>query len=327
MPKNNLTGSCPETEEVFEIYRKADAIQKMAPWEWMHETDIFVIQASENSQKFFVSVMGMETKEHSIAIFKEAEHAYSLFNCSLDAYDETDPSLIMEIPHLRIFFENGILPTIFFKCIPGRAPAPVENEDHRIFSLVLDQCLKLFPILVVEGAEELSEKIEEENLFLHCHKIASTRQQEFKHVPRPEGKTSTDKIDPAITEHIKSKPVGSRFQIDFRVLSNRVSGKDGIDDYLPYLLLMFSQDKDGNTAVDHHAFIAEYGIEQMLAAVRQRVIYHLTALPYRPEVINCFTERIGFLMKPVFDQAGIPFYLIDRPEYIDRIYEQADQLF
>lgn len=311
--------------QYIETYNKAESVRILAPWKWMYETDIFVIEDSKWSIKYYVSVMGMETRDYSIAIFKEARHAYEIFNCSLDVYHRTDPSLFLEIPHLKILFRDEYVPTIFYKCIPGQGPAPMEKKDLRIISLVLDCCLEFLPTLEFEGAEELSQKINL-NQFLHLSKTSTCWKQKFKKVTKPQKRPLVYDLPAKKIESIKKKPENGIVQIDFRMLYTTVTRNNETGEYFPYLLLIFSSESI-DTPLGYETFIAEHGIEKMHLELRRKVIDQLYLLPNKPKTVNCYTERIFNILKPVMDKAEITFFLIDRPNFIELIFKNAEEIF
>ena len=101
----------PEPGEIVdiwpEVYRKiytlAGEIRKLAPWNWMYETELFGVKIRETGQVYFVSVMGSEGAFFALSAYKGYEGLMQFFDFQEHA-DTMPPETILTIPHLMLSF-------------------------------------------------------------------------------------------------------------------------------------------------------------------------------------------------------------------------------
>ncbi len=59
----------PSLKEWRKLYEAAMRVKKIAPWDWMDETDIFGVQNPETDETGFVSVMGAGGEHFAIGVY------------------------------------------------------------------------------------------------------------------------------------------------------------------------------------------------------------------------------------------------------------------
>ena len=87
------------------IYSFAIEIQKLAPWQWMYESELFGIQLPDAHSTWFPSIMGSAGQFLAIS-FYEGEEAAHHFLSIQERASEAKPFDILMIPHIMIAFQD-----------------------------------------------------------------------------------------------------------------------------------------------------------------------------------------------------------------------------
>ncbi|MFO7845664.1 MAG: hypothetical protein R6V27_03810 [Balneolaceae bacterium] len=87
------------------LYPLAQELQKMAPWEFMYERELFGIQLPDSDEPWFASVMGSTGEFCAVSFYEGVEAAHQFLRIQEDPY-ESDPMEVLLIPHLMVSFED-----------------------------------------------------------------------------------------------------------------------------------------------------------------------------------------------------------------------------
>lgn len=161
------------------LYAAADRIKKIAPWEWMEETDVFGVQFPGGEDIGYVSVMGALGEHLAVSLYL-GDTAFQQFLTIQNAPDDSENvERILEAPQLMMSFEDremllekdqalirklglkyrGRNAWPFFRSYrPGYYPWFLENEEIEKLTLAAEQT-----IAVAEGFEEDDAILETEN--------------------------------------------------------------------------------------------------------------------------------------------------------------------
>ena len=96
-----LTGSDPEAKQLYDL---ATQVKRLAPWQWMEETDVFGIANSETDELGFVSIMGNIGEYEAVAVYLGAEGLYDFIDFQADA--SATPQGLIEIRHIQVEFSD-----------------------------------------------------------------------------------------------------------------------------------------------------------------------------------------------------------------------------
>lgn len=155
----------PTTEEWKRLYELADELKKLAPWEWMDESEIFGVQNPETDEIGFVSVMGMMGEHLAVGVYLGAEGLYGFWGFQ-DEKHETEPLALFDIPQIQVSFENrdGLKKEdrdlikklglkfrgsqnypMFRRTESGFMPWFITSEDARFLTYTIEQTLDVTP--------------------------------------------------------------------------------------------------------------------------------------------------------------------------------------
>lgn len=87
------------------LYELAAELKKLAPWQWLDETQIFGVENPETKEIGFVSTMGMAGEHLSIGVYLGAEGLAGFFDFQ-EAGLEAEPLALFEVPQLQVSFED-----------------------------------------------------------------------------------------------------------------------------------------------------------------------------------------------------------------------------
>ena len=158
-----------EPAELTRLYDLADSYHRLAPWEWMEETDLLAVRLPGLDEPGFVSVMGMAGNHTALALYlgREALERFNLIHAGADLGGGDDLRLILESRQLQASFngradlEKSELVEIkklgrkyrgdnwpcFRSFHPGKAPGPVTVEEAEWLGLALEQVTIVAPRL------------------------------------------------------------------------------------------------------------------------------------------------------------------------------------
>jgi hypothetical protein len=100
-PKTNS----PTLEQWARLYELMAKIKDLAPWEYMHEDDLFGIRFPETGQLGFVSVMGNLGEHLSIATYLGSKGFEGFWNMQR-AGSNFSPDLLLQTPQIQASLED-----------------------------------------------------------------------------------------------------------------------------------------------------------------------------------------------------------------------------
>jgi hypothetical protein len=93
----------PSPEQWARLFALASSLCELAPWRWMHETDIFAVEDPTSKQLGFVSTMGQLGEHLSIAVYLGPKALYDFWGLQESG---EDPMAIFDVPQLQVSFED-----------------------------------------------------------------------------------------------------------------------------------------------------------------------------------------------------------------------------
>jgi hypothetical protein len=96
-----LSHSDPEAKQLYDL---AMQVKKLAPWQWMEETDVFGVANPDTGELGFVGVMGSVGEYEAVAVYLGAEGFYELIDFRAD--ESATPDRLIEMPHLQVAFSD-----------------------------------------------------------------------------------------------------------------------------------------------------------------------------------------------------------------------------
>jgi hypothetical protein len=152
-------------DECRVLYDLMKDIKKLAPWDWMEETDIFGVRHPDTGETGFISVMGMAGEHYAISVYLGAEGIYG-FEAMQRRGPYLAPEDVLEVPQLQASFEDREMLEkrdrdqikklerryrgrnawpMFRDYRPGYAPWFITSEQVPMLRCALEQLLEVAP--------------------------------------------------------------------------------------------------------------------------------------------------------------------------------------
>lgn len=158
------------------LYELADELYRLAPWNWMNETQLIGLRHPETGELARLSMMGAAGNHSSLAVYlgEEALHRFNLMQhaagegigiteedtlslildsrqlqVSFAVRDELFKSELAEIKALGRKYRGGNYPC-FRSFHPGRAPGPVTGAEALWLEYAMEQMLAVAPVLKLD---------------------------------------------------------------------------------------------------------------------------------------------------------------------------------
>lgn len=89
------------------LYDAAFRIQKLAPWDWMEETEIFGIQLTNAKEPAFISVMGAIGEHYAVGIYPSIFALNQFWGMQFASEEFPRPEALLETPQLQVAFGSA----------------------------------------------------------------------------------------------------------------------------------------------------------------------------------------------------------------------------
>ena len=316
------------TAEWKRLYELAAELKKLAPWEWMDETEIFGVENPDTGQFGFVSAMGMAGEHLSIGVYLGAEGLYGFWDFQ-EAGFEAEPFALFEIPQLQVSFEDrenlekqdrdlikkldlkfrGKQNYPLFRSIkPGFMPWFITSDEARFLIYAIEQTLEVAP-RVRKNPNILDDKRDTENEV--CLVRAAEKQGKklvwrdvMREIPPPDEKEFLIKIPQTLVDELKSFPQNKNFilEIDLFYAPTPVAER-GNRPYIPKML-MLADARSGMIAGFQLIQPKEDEAENYLEISRS-VFGSLEKLKARPQEIRVADKMLFDLLKGFTQQLNV----------------------
>lgn len=172
----------PSLAEWKELYELAVKFEKLAPWEWVFDTDVFGVQNPETDEIGYCVTMGRNKEFYGFAIYQGAEgfdildkiasgyyvgedakYVQKCLMMSFDKRDYLEKGEMDIIKEIGVRFDNRNFWPQFRDYSPGYYPWYISQAQARYLIIALQQALELLP-KVKEDQEMLA--IQASNKFL-----------------------------------------------------------------------------------------------------------------------------------------------------------------
>lgn len=325
------------------LYGLMAQVKEMAPWEWMYESDVFVVQDPENQEFYFVSVMGNLGEHLSIAVYLGARSYDRLLSFAERAGDGASGEELLEITHLQASFEDRDQLTtqdrntikelglkfrgkmawpLFRSYRAGFAPWHLEADEARILALALEQLLDVAPRF---GDEEIDFPEEQGVFFIRTLGEEGRWQDRIGTIPPAE----PESVDIAIPK--SSADAVRRLRRSHNVLEANLFlmpgmfGERGSRPQMAYIFMVV--DKASGAILAGEPLYAETTFADMLAEVPKRMVDICLKLQGIPAEIQVGSERVEWLLSSLSSIMDCKIKRVRHPRALDNARDAMFQFF
>ncbi len=253
-----MTTSNPLIDDWKNLYDLMAQVEKLAPWEWMEEDDIFGFQMPGTGELGFISVMGALGEHFSIAIYQGTKGLDGFWHMQ-ELGDKMTPETLLQVPQLQASFEDReeITPEDrevikklglkfrgakawpqFRSFRPGCFPWYIEQADAKMLICGLEQLLDVAP-RYKENFDIFVPTDDDDDDYLVRVQKNGAWEDITMHIDPPEGSILNLKMNMAALEHLKKMMPGKAvIEVDLFMVSNPVQDKPKERPYFPYMLMI-----------------------------------------------------------------------------------------
>lgn len=246
----------PTHEQWKRLYELMALIKELAPWEYMHEDDLFGIHFPGTDQLGFVSVMGNLGEHLSIAIYLGRKGFEGFWNMQR-AGNDFSPDLLLQTPQLQASLEDREVLTPedrkiikqlnlkyrgrqawpqFRSFRPGCFPWYLEKEEAQTLITGLEQLLEVAPRFK-NDPEALETLQQDENFLVRVFQNGQWVDQ-YQMIEFPDDPPIRMLMNMDALAHLKTMPKqNSIVEIDVQMMEEAVKDKQFDRPFFPYLLL------------------------------------------------------------------------------------------
>ena len=315
----------PTIAEWTRLYELAAELKKLAPWEWMDESEIFGVENPETKEIGFVSVMGMLGEHLSVGVYLGAEGLYDFWDFQ-EAGPTAEPFALFEIPQLQVSFENrediekqdremitqlGLKfrgkqnYPIFQSIRPRFMPWFITSGEAQILIYAIEQTLDVAP-RVRENPNFLPTEKDEVYLVRAAEKQGKTLvwRDEMREIPPPADQEFVINIPLALVDKLKAFPQNKNFvlEIDLFYAPTPV-GEKGKRPYIPRMLML--ADASSGMIAGFQLIQPQEDDLENYTAIGEHLFAELQKLNVRPREIRVASDALFELLKGLNQKLNI----------------------
>jgi hypothetical protein len=340
----------PTINQWKRLYELAAELKKLAPWEWMDETQIFGVENPETKEIGFISPMGMMGEHLSIGVYRGAEGLYGFWDFQ-EVGLEGEPYALFEIPQLQVSFEDreslekqdrdiikkldlkfrGSQNYPLFRGIkPGFMPWFITSDEAQMFIYAIEQTLEVAP-RVRENPAILDDESDTKNEVVLV-RVAEKQgknlvwRDEIREIPPPADKEFTVKIPQGLVDELKTFPQAKKLvlEIDLFYAPTPIAEK-GKRPFIPKMLMLADRTSG---MIAGFEIIAPQEIEtENFAEIARHLFESLHKLQVRPQEIRVAHDDVFDLLKGFNQQLNIKLRQTDDLRTIEAAKEEMFGFF
>ncbi len=293
--------------ETARLYALADELYRLAPWDWMEETDLVAVRLPGSGELVYVSIMGQGGEHRALSLYLGEDPLGKFNRVQLEGgCAEGDVMrLVLESRQLQLSFkerrdlEKADLAAIkalgrkyrgenwpcFQSYHPGRAAGPLSPEETAWLTVACEQLLVVAPQLEKDGEATL--KNGSKGLEILCREQQADGAWKdvwlpFKIVPHVFPSPQCNEILAAKVAKYTDK---ARLECLFNILPNPVGPRYGERTY-SYLMLVADADTGIMYGMDLLS-VEGQSFDEMIASVPNRFLAIVDKAGVRPLSIDC----------------------------------------
>ena len=333
--------NAPTLEQFKQLFHYADKIKKLAPWEWMFESEIFGLSLPEYEENFYISILG-NAGEHLAFSVLQGDLSLEVFDF-ITTNDIDTSNLFFYMKQLQISFEDrefcqkedleiikklGLkfrgqkaYPT-FRAMHAGYLPYFIEKYEAQILLDILDQSLAVLERF--HDDENLLYQ-EEGKIFFRVKTETGEWKDENREVPTIIDQPILSKIPRHLIDKIMEMPRREAVvEMDLSSAPAIVKDEEGRP-YLPLAVLIADQQSGGILKMD--LIEPARDAVDFLKTIPTKILEVIQTLEIIP---TTFQMRYTYLIEPfesVFKQLGIELEIVDRLPNVEMIQRSMEKYF
>ncbi|MEW6752889.1 MAG: hypothetical protein AB1505_18200 [Candidatus Latescibacterota bacterium] len=331
----------PDLPQYRALCECAARILRVAPWEWMEESDLFGVRDPDTGELGFVSVMGMLGEHRAVAVYQGAVGLWQFLSLHEEGDDPEIAAQVSELPHLHLAFvpRRDLEPSdrSVYKRLGLRSPGRNAWPEFRIYVPgFVPRPLRQGEVgLLQHGLEQLpgvAERYREDESVLHPDgpqmlvrvPVAGEwvdRYETVEHVPMPWESVELDPFTRAALERLER--TRGTLDIAFVHLWSTVGGEPGLDPFYVYMLLLV----DGHTGllVGSEVLVPDPTAAALWSQLPGHLARLLEPAGGLPATVRVDRPRLARALGPVLEAVGVELVEAGALPHLDELREGLDR--
>lgn len=330
-----LCHSDPEAEQLYDL---AIQVKKLAPWQWMEETDVFGLENPDTGELGFISVMGNIGEYEAVALYPGAKGLYDFIDFQADQF--AVPHRLLELPHLQAAFsdreylekeDRDLIKQLgrkfrgpnawpmFRSYRPGYLPWFVTRAEARFLIHALSQLLDVAKRLRDEATPiQPVRRVEKGGHWVRAsHKEGAEPvwEDQVWSIPRPATEPVAGVVDLDVLEQLKQIPQSDLdLEVDLLLTPGRIA-KPGQRPLGVYVLMV--ADSNSGFILGADAMTAENSLEDMHAGIPNSLVKTLLQNQIAPKTLRVRSKFLRGLLRSLTQSLNIELRHADELPNID----------
>ena len=314
------------------LYDLAAEVKKLAPWEWMFESQVFGVEEPESGELGFVSVMGNLGEHLAIAVYPGVKALYAFWDLAMGDAEERLET-IMEVPQTQLSFEErGLLERedravvkqlslggrfrgamgwpLFRSYRPGYAPWFIEADEARFLACVLEQLLVVAPR--IRAGEDALVMTAEGQLLVRTPERRSKEwvwKDQIRDVVEPEAEYVPITVPGDLMAQIRNLPsTDGVLEVAAFVTGARIQANRRDRPELPYTLL--AADSRSGFVLGAEVLVADPDLNGMWGQVPGKVLEMVAKAGMSPATFRVDSPRLARILELVCSELDLALEVV-----------------
>lgn len=314
-------------EQLRPLYALMEDIQRLAPWEWMLETNLIGIQQPQTQALGFLSVMGLLGEHYAISLYLGPQGLYNFQQ--IQSANLLTPEMMFETPQLMASLEDREMLDspdhatikalglkyrgrqawpLFRSYQPGYAPYYLQPDEADFLKYALQQVLEVTPRF--RSAPNLPRPDPPSTYLVRVSQIkgdARIWHDTFQHIDPPPLEQVASELDPVLLQQTRQLPRQPfHLEMDVFMMMSQITEK-GTRPYFPYLFLLLEPHSD--LVVGFELLQPVPSLAQMWTQIPHALLKQCHQVGALPAEIHLQSSRLWHLLQPVSQALGIQLRL------------------
>jgi hypothetical protein len=323
------TNQAPSLQDWKALYDAAIEFKKAAPWDWMHDTDIFGVQDPVSGETGYCCIMGAAGEHYALGVYSGSEGLEGLLRilsgefsqshdevlyvqkCLMASFEDREylqKEDLKQIKTMGLKFRGANAWPFFRKYTPGLVPWYLTGEEARFLTLALQQAIEVSlrfkkdPGMLIHPSSG--------KFFVRAPvkqgEGISWKDEWIEPLPPESKDLPVTPVDETLLNRLKKARLQQRgiWDVDFFFVPAPIWEK-GKRPYYPYMSLM----------VEHNsAFILNFQLEkreEFALKFPEKFVSFLERVKIAPQAFLVKRDEVGRFLEPFASSLGIKIKMVE----------------
>lgn len=318
----------PSLQDWKALYDAAIEFKNAAPWDWMHDTDIFGVQDPVSGETGYCCIMGAAGEHYALGVYSGSEGLEGLMRilsgefsqshdgvlyvqkCLMASFEDREylqKEDLKQIKTMGLKFRGANAWPFFRNYTPGLVPWYLTGEEARFLTLALQQAIEVSlrfrkdPMLIHPSSGKFFVRAP-----VKQGEGISWKDEWIEPLPPESKDLPVTPVDETLLNRLKKARLQQRgvWEVDFFFVPAPIWEKEKRP-YYPYMSLM----------VEHNsAFILNFQLEkreEFALKFPEKFVSFLERVKIAPQVFLVKRDEVGRFLEPFASSLGIKIKMVE----------------